>query len=94
MSKFTMAHIARTLLTLGNLAIITQPLNGGISNLSWNSKKDKGLKRYGMGLGTLDPYLELATWDEGSIASRADDLANLALSTWGIGIPQDTSQIG
>lgn len=77
----------RTLLTLGNLTIITQSLNSAIRDSDWKTKKvgkgDKGgLKKYADGIETLAKYLELENWDENSIRARADDLAETALNIW------------
>lgn len=77
----------RTLLTLGNLTIITQSLNSAIRDSDWKTKKvgkgDKGgLKKYADGIETLAKYLELENWDENSIRARADDLAETALTIW------------
>lgn len=77
----------RTLLTLGNLTIITQSLNSSIRDSDWTTKKDGkgdkgGLKKYADGIETLAKYLELKTWDEASIISRANDLAEIALNIW------------
>lgn len=75
----------RKLLTLGNLAIITQALNTSIRDADREAKKNgrgnkAGLKQYGNGLETLSPYLELPDWDESAIDDRADDLCQKALA--------------
>lgn len=77
----------RTLLTLGNLTIITQALNASIRDSDWATKKvgkgDKGgLRKYAVGIETLSAYLDLDYWDENSIKARADDLAAKALDIW------------
>ena len=69
------------LLTLGNLAIITQPLNGSIRDRNWSTKK-KGLIHYSSGLETLAPYLELDEWNENEIDKRAMNLYNYAINIW------------
>ena len=79
----------RVLLTLGNLAIITQSLNASIRDADWVTKKvgkgDKGgLVKYSEGIETLHSYLSLDQWDEESIFERATDLAEKALKTWSI----------
>ena len=77
----------RVLLTLGNLAIITQSLNASIRDADWNTKKagkgeKGGLVKYSEGIETLHTYLSLDQWDENSISSRAEDLAEAALKAW------------
>lgn len=79
----------RKLLTLGNLTIITQSLNASIRDADWQTKKfgkgDKGgLKKYADGIETLSDYLDLDSWDENSIKTRAKSLATQALSVWKI----------
>ena len=77
------------LLTLGNLAIITQSLNASIRDANWKTKKegkgDKGgLIKFSEGIDTLHSYLLLDQWNEDTISVRANDLAEKALQTWGI----------
>ena len=79
----------KKLLTLGNLTIITQSLNSSIRDADWQTKKfgkgDKGgLKKYADGIETLSEYLDLDSWNEGSIKDRATNLANIALTVWEI----------
>ena len=76
-----------TLLTLGNLTIITQSLNANINDANWKTKlngrgKHKGLKAYSAGIETLSDYLELEEWNEQEIAIRADDLSDKAIEIW------------
>ena len=54
----------RKLLTLGNLAIITQSLNASIRDSNWETTKrgkgsNQGLIRYSAGMETLSSYLEI-----------------------------------
>jgi hypothetical protein len=77
----------RTLLTLGNLAIITASLNSSIRDSGWGTKKKgkkgkKGLKQYSAGIETLVNYLDLPIWDEATIEQRADYLYEHATSIW------------
>lgn len=77
----------RKLLTLGNLAIITQALNASIRDADWETKrnghgKNSGLCKYGEGIETLSPYLDLPEWDEAAIDRRAGDLCAQALESW------------
>ncbi len=73
--------------TLGNLSIITQPLNASIRDSDWKTKKlgvgkRKGLKHYSGGIETLAPYLDIQEWNEQEIEKRADFLFNKARSIW------------
>ena len=77
----------RVLLTLGNLAIITQSLNASIRDSEWSVKltgkgTKEGLKKYATGIETISKYLDYAEWKEGCIKERADDLANKAIKVW------------
>lgn len=77
----------RKLLTLGNLAIITQSLNASIRDSNWKTKKKgkagkDGLIHYSAGIETLAPYIELEEWNEDEIGKRANDLYKMALETW------------
>lgn len=77
----------RTLLTLGNLAIITSSLNSSIRDSDWETKKNgradkKGLKHYSAGLETLGAFLDENDWNETTIQNRADFLADKAVSIW------------
>ena len=85
------------LLTLGNLAIITQSLNASIRDASWQNKKDgKDVSRSGKvitkpglvtcagGLITLQNVLALDTWDDDKIAERATWLFEQAKTIWQI----------
>ncbi len=77
----------RTLLTLGNLAIITSSLNSSIRDSDWATKKNgrgekKGLKHYSAGVETLGDFLDEAEWNETNIKNRANYLAEKALSIW------------
>jgi len=78
----------KKLLTLGNLAIITQSLNASIRDASWKIKVDgkgekkPGLKHFSGGIETLSPYLELEVWNEQEIQERAEKLFKEAIGTW------------
>ncbi|AWH86308.1 hypothetical protein HYN59_14855 [Flavobacterium album] len=77
----------RKLLTLGNLAIITQSLNASIRDSDWESKKEGkgnrfGLKHFSSGIETHSSYLALDAWNEEAIAGRGYDLYELAKSIW------------
>lgn len=75
------------LLTLGNLAIITQTLNASIRDSNWIDKKagkpnKPGLKSCASGLVTLEDALNKADWNEDEIKKRADWLYNKAKDIW------------
>ena len=77
----------RILLTLGNLAIITQPLNSSIRDSNWqtklNGKNSKtGLLVNASGLLTMQSALSQADWNEEAISDRAEILSSFALSIW------------
>lgn len=77
------------ILTFGNLAMITSGLNNTIRNYDWATKlvgknNKPGLKDFAGGLATIQPYLDLADWNESTIYQRAEDLANNAISKWTI----------
>jgi len=72
----------RKLLTLGNLTIITQPLNSKIRDANWQDKKEKGLNLYSAGLETISQYLNLSEWNEATISLRAENLFNKAKEIW------------
>lgn len=77
----------RKLLTLGNLAIITQSLNSSIRDSAWEKKKHGSTKKPGLmhfsgGIETLAPFLKKDEWDESEIKKRADYLYKNALSVW------------
>jgi len=78
----------KKLLTLGNLAIITQNLNAKIRDSDWNTKKNgtnnNGLSDYTRDLETITPYLKIAIWDEKEIEKRAGDLYKYAIDIWKI----------
>lgn len=78
------------LLTLGNLAIITQSLNASIRDASWDVKKvgkgenKPGLEKCASGLITLFDALTKNEWNEMEIEKRASWLAKNAIEIWKI----------
>ena len=70
----------KTLLTLGNLTIITKNLNSKLRNSSWLNKR--GVLNQYSSLPLTTKYTSLENWDEDSIKIRANDLADLALTIW------------
>ena len=78
-----------TLLTLGNLAIITSSLNASIRDANWKTKKQgsgtrDGLLKYAVGLETLSDFLKLDEWNEDHIYERAEWLYEHAADIWHI----------
>lgn len=77
------------LLTLGNLAIITQTLNASIRDSKWEDKKtgknkDTGLDSCAAGLYTMSNVLNQNVWNEEQIKIRAEWLYNQAKEMWKI----------
>lgn len=77
------------LLTLGNLAIITQSLNASIRDADWNTKKSgknnkPGLNISAAGLATINDALSKNEWNEEEIDIRANWLYKKALAIWNI----------
>ena len=76
------------LLTLGNLAIIPQPLNASIRDANWTVKKagkgtaNPGLELCASGLLTIHDVLKEPEWTEGKIDARADWLFEQAKRIW------------
>lgn len=76
------------LLTLGNLAIITQSLNASIRDAAWSVKKagngsgKPGLDLCASGLCTLHDVLTKADWNENEISIRAKWLFQQASTIW------------
>lgn len=76
------------LLTLGNLAIITQSLNASIRDSDWRTKKDgKGQNNPGLllcaaGLITIQDALKKDIWNEDEIRNRAVWLCEQAKNLW------------
>lgn len=71
----------KALKTLGNLTLVTKRLNSKLSNDAWDEKQ-KTLRKYSSLNITID-YLDGDGWEETRIASRAEDLAELAIKMWG-----------
>lgn len=75
------------ILTMGNFAIISSPLNSSISDDEWAKKlegrdKNKGLKYYSSGIETMGNVCEKTYWNESEIENRAQWLADKAVSIW------------
>lgn len=66
--------------TMGNLTLLTAPLNTAVSNGSWTSKKPAILKSSLLPINqSLHDY---DAWDEDAISKRSDDLFEFALKLW------------
>ena len=91
-------HRDWTLLTLGNLAIITSSLNASIRDANWQTKKKgvgsrNGLMKYAVGLETISDFLRLDEWNEDHIYERAEWLYGHAADIWHIeGLSDDASE--
>lgn len=78
------------LLTLGNLAIITQSLNASIRDAAWDMKKTgngngkPGLALCASGLCTLYDVLTKTDWNEAEILARAKWLFEQACTIWSL----------
>lgn len=70
----------KKLKTLGNLTLVTKPLNSKMKNTGWANKKVH-LKEYSK-LKITTPYLDFNEWNETTIENRAIDLSETALLIW------------
>lgn len=70
----------KKLKTIGNLTLVTKPLNSSMKNASWVNKKAL-LREYSKLKITTD-YLDHEVWDETAIDKRAVDLSNIAIQIW------------
>ena len=70
--------------TLGNLTLVTPPLNSSMTNDGWQKKR----KRLGKSLLALNREISLhSQWDEQAIRTRAERLATIANSIWPATLP-------
>lgn len=66
--------------TIGNLTLITQPLNSATSNAAWTTKKTRLLES---SLLPINQRLHSVTvWDDDAIAQRGRELFKLAKTIW------------
>jgi hypothetical protein len=64
---------------LGNLTLVTTPLNSSMQNQAFDAKRD----RLGNSLMALNTAIaDLSDWDEAAIVQRGTDLAKLAVEIW------------
>lgn len=66
--------------TLGNLTILTQPLNSAASNSGWSSKRPEILTHSVLPINTVLNQLDV--WDEKTIEQRGKQLFERALRLW------------
>lgn len=64
---------------LGNLTLVTTPLNSSMQNQAFDAKRDRLAKSL-MALNT--GIADSAAWDEAAIAKRGAELASLAVNIW------------
>jgi hypothetical protein len=77
------AHLHR----IGNLTLLTAPLNVDVSNGAWETKRE-GLRKHSQ-LVLNSVVVDLPDWDEGSIDKRARHLAEVACRVWVRPSPED-----
>jgi uncharacterized protein with ParB-like and HNH nuclease domain len=66
--------------TIGNLTVLTQPLNSSVSNSAWNNKRPALLNA---SLLPINQQLYgFDTWDEAAIEKRSKNLFERALAIW------------
>ena len=71
---------------LGNLTLVAQSLNSGLSNGPWVAdgvvpQKREGLRKHNVYM-LNKPLVELPDWDEERIQQRGEELAGLVLKIW------------
>lgn len=66
--------------TLGNLTILTQPLNSSVSNDAWPDKKPELLRHSLLPINQM--LVDYDTWDDATIAARGELLLQRALKLW------------
>ena len=75
---------------IGNLTLLTQPLNSAISNGPWSAKRQEIWNHSLLVLNKSIVAKE--SWDEEAIKKRASELLSLALGVWIGPTPQAASQ--
>lgn len=66
--------------TIGNLTLLTQPLNSSVSNSAFDIKKPEILKNSALALNRY--FQDHAGWDENAILARGESLFALAVEKW------------
>lgn len=84
--------VRQHVLNIGNMTLLTSPLNKEIKNESWtikvngqtkNNKKYDGYKEHVKGIHIFgEKYLQQDEWDIQTIDSRAKELAGLIVNNW------------
>jgi uncharacterized protein with ParB-like and HNH nuclease domain len=70
--------------SLGNLTLLTQPLNSGISNGPFHAKRPEITKQSLLILNSyFQRFSDNDTWDEDKILERGKLLAEMAIKVWG-----------
>ena len=70
----------RLVQSMGNLTLLTQPLNSSVSNNDWEAKKEELLKA---SILTINQQLRtFEDWNEASIQTRGESLYELAIALW------------
>ena len=70
----------RVIHTIGNLTLLTQPLNSSVQNRSYAEKRPEILKQSALALNR--EFQSYETWDEKSISARSRKLFDHALHLW------------
>jgi hypothetical protein len=65
---------------LGNLTLLTQPLNSSVSNNTWEIKRAEIAKHSALALNRMPATVQ--KWDELAIDYRAKELLSIALKLW------------
>jgi uncharacterized protein with ParB-like and HNH nuclease domain len=68
--------------TLGNLTLLTGPLNSSISNGPFTQKRPRIAENSALRLNARFQDHSIVTWSEDDIVKRADDLFGIATSIW------------
>lgn len=66
--------------TIGNLTLLTQPLNSSVSNDAWDKKQPQLMAASLLPINK--PLAETLAWDENAIERRSQDLLTRALRIW------------
>jgi hypothetical protein len=73
----------RIIHTIGNLTLVTQPLNSAMKDVSFNKKRPEILKHINIKLNSFFVTLNDAEgWIESSIENRGKELFNYAVNIW------------
>lgn len=70
----------RLIKTIGNLTLLTSPLNSSLQNSGWNIKKTEITKQSSLALNR--ELLDVEEWDDKAIATRSTALLKIAENLW------------